>query len=164
VGQRIGWAGPHPLFEKGGFVGGRAGVKLLSELVHQLAHRAVVEVELLSHVLLGFSVDEDRAQRFVLSVIGLRWVREVALNRRIVHDRPSLKMSVDYWACHGEMVPPWRPQIGQKMRKAWRNGRSSAEGRMPAIHAGRRVREESTDIPKRKAQKSLDFLKKMSVD
>ena len=78
---------------------------MLSEFVYQLAQRTVLKPELISHFLLRSSIDKDRSQRFVPSMIGLGWSYEVPLISRIVHERASLKMSVDYRNSRGPIVP-----------------------------------------------------------
>ena len=66
------------------------------ELIHQLAHRAVLETERLGRLLPWQTVDNDSPQRFVAPLRWVCWLREVVPKSRIVHDLASVKVSVDY--------------------------------------------------------------------
>lgn len=79
-------------FEKGGFGGLAFSAAMQPKLSDQLAHRVMGETGCLSNFFLGLLVDEDCPQRFVASLIGLRWLFEELAISRIVHDLASEEM------------------------------------------------------------------------
>lgn len=61
----------------------------MPKFIKQLTQRAVLETELVGHLLLRPVINDHRPQRFVPPMINLSWVSEEPKKSRIVHDRAS---------------------------------------------------------------------------
>ena len=78
-------------FEKGGLIGWFCTVTVSPKLTHKLTKRAVFKSELICDILLRSSINKDRSERFVLTVISLSRMRKKIETSRIFHDQASKK-------------------------------------------------------------------------
>jgi len=76
----------------------------LSKFKYQLPHRTIGEAEILGHIFLRPSVDKDRSQGFVPSVIGLTGSGKELSISRIIHESASLKMLVAILGLGGRII------------------------------------------------------------
>lgn len=77
----------------------------LSKIEHQLTHRSIGKPEFRGDIFLRSSLDKYRPQGFVPSVIGVRWLREILLISRTIHESASVEMLVGVPDTGSRIIP-----------------------------------------------------------
>jgi hypothetical protein len=71
-------------------------------------------------VIEGLVIDEDRAERFVLALEGLAWLKEESLDVVPVHDACSLRLIIFRLETASERIVKTEVEKGSKWASGWR--------------------------------------------